>query len=133
MDDKPQKKTPNKHFVERRRGKFSQDPLVRLVTVFNIAAWLALMIALFTLHYARPDYVTGVQKYWQLEGRVHWSAEHLSWVLQALQVCLGFTLISLYLRSKRTRRKRDYYGINLLVLLVLALFSMITIYVVAYD
>lgn len=113
---------------ERRVKKRSQDPFFRIVVILNLSAWLSLFIALVLFHFARPEFISGVQKYWGIEGRIYWSKEHVSSLLTMLQICLAFGLVSTFMRSRRNRRKSDHFGVNLFVLLAISSISMLTLY-----
>ncbi len=113
---------------ERRKIHRSQDTFYRLVVLLNITAWACLVAALLVLHYARPDFITGVQNYWGIEGRDFWSREHLDDLLTLLQICLVITLVAFTMHTRRNRRKSDSFGYNLIILLVISVLSLATIY-----
>ncbi|MFC3120738.1 hypothetical protein [Agaribacter flavus] len=114
--------------IDRRKKQRGQDKLYRFVVGLNIAAWSMLVCALLVFHYARPDFISGVQNYWGIEGREFWSETHLEYLLLLLQACLLMSLVALVLRSRRSRRKTDDFGYNLLVLLIITIVSLTTIY-----
>jgi len=118
-----------KEFKERRRQSRKHDLLYRLVVGLNIVAWIVLVGALILFHYARPEFITGVQTYWGIDGRNFWSESHLSDLLSLLQVCLFITVFTILLRSRRNRRKTDRFGINILILLVIVIVSLVTLYI----
>ncbi|MFT7260981.1 MAG: hypothetical protein ACI9MS_002853, partial [Glaciecola sp.] len=88
----------------------------------------ALLVALILFHYARPEFISGVQKFWGVEGRLYWSKWHIDGLLATLQVCLSLSLISMILRVRRKRRKTDSFGVNLFILIGITIISLITIY-----
>lgn len=118
---------PNK-FKDRRKKNRSQDAFYIFVNLLNIVSWIFLVAALFMLHYARPEFIAGVQDYWGIEGRDFWSPEHLQDLLTLLQFCLFTALATIVLRTRRNRRKTDTFGYNLLVLLIISVVSLATIY-----
>jgi hypothetical protein len=115
-------------FVERRLTAASKELLFRIMVIFNVTAWISLLVALILFHYARPEFISGVQKFWGVEGRVYWSREHIDGLLATLQVCLALSLISMILRTRRNRRKTDSFGANLFILVAITTVSLITIY-----
>jgi nitric oxide reductase large subunit len=117
-----------KQFEERRKKSRTRDTFYQIVVAMNIIAWLLLIASLMLLHYARPEFIAGVQIYWGIEGREIWSKEHLDDLLTLLQLCLFTTIFTLALRSKRNRRKSDRFGINVLILLVISITSLVTLY-----
>jgi hypothetical protein len=116
------------HNLERRLKKRAEDPFFRIVVILNLSAWLSLFIALILFHFARPEFISGVQKYWGIEGRIYWSKEHVSSLLTMLQICLCLGLISTIMRSRRNRRKTDHFGVNLFILLGISSISLVTLY-----
>ncbi len=114
--------------TERRLKSRKNDALYRVVVGLNIFAWIVLIIAIILLHYARPDFIAGVQNYWGIEGRETWSEELLDELLMLLQICLLVTIVTIVLRSRRNRRKNDRFGINIIILLVISITSLVTIY-----
>lgn len=119
------------NFIDRRKKSRQHDVLYKIVVALNILAWGVLIAALVLLHYARPEFITGVQNYWGIEGREVWSQDKLDYLLATLQFCLLITVITVVLRSRRNRRKTDKFGVNVLILLIISLVSLVTIYVTA--
>lgn len=117
-----------KSFKERRKISRKQDTFYQLVVGLNIVAWIFLIASLILLHYARPEFITGVQNYWGIEGREIWSKDHLDDLLSLLQICLFTTIATVILRSRRNRRKADRFGVNVLILLVISITSLVVLY-----
>lgn len=115
-------------FVDRRQTPASKEPLFRVMVILNVTAWISLLAALILFHYARPEFISGVQKFWGVEGRIYWSQDHVDGLLATLQVCLGLSLTSMVLRLRRNRRKTDSFGVNLFILATITVLSLITIY-----
>ncbi len=115
-------------FTDRRQTPVSKEPLFRIMVILNIVAWFSLLAALILFHYARPEFISGVQKFWGVEGRIYWSEAHIDGLLATLQICLGLSLVSMLLRLRRNRRKTDSFGINLFILAAITILSLITIY-----
>lgn len=115
-------------FGDRRVKSRRKDTLYRFVVALNICAWAILIAAIVLLHYARPDFITGLQNYWGIEGREVWSEGHLDKLLDLLQICLFTTIVTIVLRSRRNRRKTDRFGINIMILLVISITSLVTLY-----
>lgn len=116
-------------FVERRVLAHQRDKLYRVMMTLNIMAWLILLAALILFHYARPEFISGVQTYWEIEGRTEWSQKHLRYMLWLLQICLVTTIVTLLMKRKRGRRKQDSKGVNVMMLLFITVVSLITLYV----
>ncbi|MDT0594647.1 hypothetical protein [Glaciecola petra] len=117
-----------KNVVDRRKKSRSHDKLYQIMAGINVLAWIVLMLALIVFHYARPEFITGVQNFWGIEGRDFWAEEHLGDLLTLLQICLFLTIVTIVLRAKRNRRKMDRFGVNILILLIISITSLVTIY-----
>lgn len=115
-------------FKDRRKINRKQDTFYQIVLGLNIVAWIFLIASLILFHYARPEFIAGVQNYWGIEGREFWSEEHLGDLLNLLQLCLLTTIFTIALRSRRNRRKHDRFGVNVLILLVISVTSLVTLY-----
>lgn len=74
-----------------------------------------------------PEFISGLQVYWGIEGDESWSQGHMTAMIYMLWICLGLTLISLFMRVKRTRRQKDRFGVNLIVLLVIVAISLVVL------
>lgn len=105
-----------------------KDTLYQVAIGLNVIAWMLLVAALILFHYARPEFITGVQNYWGIEGRANWSEDHLGDLLTLLQICLVTTIITLILGSRRSRRKTDRFAINVMILLIISILSLVTLY-----
>jgi hypothetical protein len=103
------------------------------MVISNVAAWVSVIAALVLFHYARPEFISGIQKFWGVEGRVYWSKEHIDGLLAMVQVCLGLSLVSMILRLRRNRRKNDSFGINLFILASITIISLITLNTTFYT
>ncbi|NMH59376.1 hypothetical protein [Alteromonas ponticola] len=113
--------------LERRHKPKTKDGFYRLITIINALAWAILVAALITFHFARPEFVSGVQEYWGVEASTGWSSEHVTRLFALLQLCLGLSLVTMLLRARRTRRRNDYYGINLFILVGICAISLFTL------
>lgn len=112
---------------DRRQIPRIQDGFYRAVLVANALAWLILVIALILFHFARPDFVSGVQQYWGMEGDTQWSQKYVDAMRAMLQVCLGVSLMTMIMRARRNRRRDDNYGVNLFILAGISLISLLTL------
>lgn len=113
---------------DRRKASRGTNRFYQIVVGLNIFAWALLVGSLILFHYARPEFITGVQNYWGIEGRDFWSQDHLDDLLALLQICLFTTIVTIVLRSRRNRRKTDRFGVNILILLIISVTSLVTIY-----
>jgi uncharacterized membrane-anchored protein len=118
-----------KQVKERRKRSRSKDWLYRCVLALNLTAWILWIVSLIVFHYARPDFIAGVQVYWGIEGRDFWSQTYVEQLLWLLQGCLILSFVALILRAIRTRRQADRFGMNLLVLVSSSLVSLLILYI----
>ncbi|MBU2977443.1 hypothetical protein [Alteromonas sp. C1M14] len=112
---------------DRRQKPRGKDGLYRFIVTINLTCWLLLVCALVVFHFARPDFVSGVQNYWGVAGRTTWSAQHVNALIWLLQISLGLTLFTMLMRARRTRRQEDHYGINLFILAGISVISLLTL------
>ncbi|MGJ8681763.1 hypothetical protein [Paraglaciecola sp.] len=119
-EDKPVK--------NRRKTARENDKLFQAMVAINVLGWFVFIAALLVFHDARPEFVSGVQAFWGVEGRTEWS-ETLSWYLVGLLfTCVIISTLVLLMKRKRNRREKDHYGINGYVLLFIAASSLIILY-----
>jgi hypothetical protein len=116
---------------ERRQKSRSEDILFRAAVGLNLFAWALLLVALIVFHYARPDFITGLQNYWGIDGRDFWHNSKLNWLLILLETCLLMSFFTVIIRARRNRRKADHFGMNLLVLLIISFISLATLYTIS--
>ncbi|MCG7646178.1 hypothetical protein MHM87_11330 [Alteromonas sp. Cnat3-28] len=113
--------------AERRSTPRSKTPFYKVMLGLNIVGWVGMVVVLILFHYARPDFISGVQQYWGIKGDTSWSESHLSAMTILLQVCLIVSLVSIIMRARRNRRQSDSFGINLFILFAIAAISLITL------
>ncbi|CAB9493320.1 conserved membrane protein of unknown function [Alteromonas macleodii] len=113
--------------AERRSTPRSQTPFYKVMLGLNVFGWVGMVVVLILFHYARPDFISGVQQYWGIEGDSSWSEGHLSAMTIMLQVCLIVSLVSIVMRARRNRRRTDSFGVNLIILFAIAAISLITL------
>lgn len=112
---------------DRRKTSPADTTFYKVMVTLNILAWLGLVAVLILFHYARPDFISGVQKYWGVEGVTTWSQDYIDAMIILLRVCLGLSLVSLIMRAKRSRRQNDSFGVNLIVLTIIVAVSLFTL------
>ena len=105
----------------RRKTPRSHDKFYQIVLGLNIFAWVVFIAALIVFHYARPELISGVQEYWGVEGRQDWSFSLSYYLLGLLAICTSLSLGVLILRKYRNRRESDYFGINVVILLLISI------------
>jgi heme/copper-type cytochrome/quinol oxidase subunit 2 len=119
---------PDRPVKDRRRSPRENDNLFKTMVGINVLGWFVFIAALIVFHDARPEFVSGVQAFWGVEGRKEWSRT-LSMVLVALLcLCVVISITVLLMKRKRNRREKDHFGINGFVLMFTAVSSLVILY-----
>lgn len=121
--DPTQKSIPNRRKSSRENDKFFQS-----MVFINVLGWFVFLGALLVFHDARPEFVSGVQAFWGIEGRQEWSKTLTMYLVGLLSLCLLISVTVLIMKRKRNRREKDHFGINGYVLMVTAVSSLIILY-----
>jgi len=111
-----------KKFRNRRKGP---DLWLRLLTVFGIVGWIAVIAEMIIADKARPPFETIATRVANMKLRSTWDME-LAWYLFCL-MCSGLfiSLGGIIINSRRMNRKDDHVRINLIVLGVVSIFGII--------
>ena len=117
---------------DRRQTKEIDDTLFRVMVGCNVIGWIVFVAAMMVFHYARPEFISGVQQFWGIEGREHWESSLSAVLVMLLSVCVFFSLATLILKRRRARRKFDSVGVNLILLTTIASVSLVGIYLTVY-
>lgn len=121
--DSSQKPIPNRRKSTRENDKFFQ-----CMIFINVLGWFVFIGALLVFHDARPEFVSGVQAFWGIEGRQEWSKTLTVYLVGLLSLCVVISVTVLIMKRKRNRREKDHFGINGYVLMVTAVSSLIILY-----
>jgi len=116
---------------DRRSVPRSETVFFKIMLTLNVLGWTSLVVVLVLFHFARPDFISGVQEYWGIQGRDAWVPEYVSAMRVILQICLSVSLVSIVMRARRSRRQGDNLGVNLIILIVIATISLITLLTMA--
>lgn len=95
---------------------------------FNVLGWFVFLGALLVFHDARPEFVSGLQEFWGIEGRQQWSKTLTMYLVALLSLCLMISITVLIMKSRRNRREKDHFGISGQVLMITAVSSLIILY-----
>tara|TARA_R110002012_G_scaffold281689_2_gene470993 strand:- start:21 stop:407 length:387 start_codon:yes stop_codon:yes gene_type:complete len=112
----------------RRKTRIENDKLFQTIVGVNVVGWVVFVAALIVFHYARPEFVTGVQDFWGVTGREQWSSSLSTYLVALLFACVALSLTVLLMKRKRTRRKNDNFGFNGMVLLLVASLSLAALF-----
>lgn len=107
-----------KPIIERRKGP---DWVSLSLSWYAVTAWLLFIVCLVIVHFARPEYNTGLVRYWGIEVRNSWHPQLTEWLLYLLFACSVFSLLSVIVNKMRMRRKTDFLRVNLLLLFLMSL------------
>lgn len=125
-----QKNSQNEHksAMNRRKLPRENEMLFKTLVALNVIGWCVFLAALIVFHYARPEFVSGVQAFWGVTGRQQWLSSLSMYLVILLFVCVLISVLVLILKRQRNRREHDYYGINGYVLMFTAVSSLVILY-----
>jgi hypothetical protein len=112
----------------RRKSPRENDKFFQYMIFINVLGWFAFIGALLVFHDARPEFVSGVQAFWGIEGRQEWSKTLTLYLAGLLSLCVIISIAVLIMKRRRNRREKDHFGINGYVLMLTALSSLIILY-----
>ena len=117
-----------KPIANRRKSSRENDKFFQCMVFINVLGWFVFLGALLVFHDARPEFVSGVQAFWGIEGRQQWSETLTMYLVALLSLCLVISVTVLAMKRKRNRREKDYFGINGYVLMITAVSSLLILY-----
>ena len=117
-----------KQVQNRRKSPRENDKFFQCMVFINVLGWFVFIGALLVFHDARPEFVSGVQAFWGIEGRQEWSKTLTMYLVGLLSLCVVISVMVLVMKRRRNRRDKDYFGINGYVLMVTAVSSLIILY-----
>jgi uncharacterized membrane protein YhaH (DUF805 family) len=112
----------------RRKSPREDDKFFQSMVFINVLGWFVFIGALLVFHDARPEFVSGVQSFWGLEGRQGWSKTLTIYLAGLLSLCVIISAAVLIMKRRRNRRDNDHFGINGYVLMLTAVVSLIILY-----
>jgi hypothetical protein len=112
----------------RRKMLRENDKLFQIMVGVNVFGWFVFIAALLVFHYARPEFVSGVQEFWGVTGRKEWSSSLVFYLYALLTSCVAISIGVLILKRLRNRREKDHFGINGYVLLFVASTSLVILF-----
>jgi heme/copper-type cytochrome/quinol oxidase subunit 2 len=120
--------TTSKKVQKRRKSPRENDKFFQCMVFINVLGWFVFIGALIVFHDARPEFVTGLQAFWGVEGRQEWSKTLTMYLVGLLSLCVIISVIVLFMKRRRNRREKDYFGINGYVLMMTAASSLVILY-----
>ncbi len=97
------------------------DPLLRLLSVCNGLAVVALAAALIVTAIAKPELETFFDRYYNLTLRTSWNMELANYIGVLLACSFVISIIGLIINSKRLKRKYDHIRATLVLSLIISL------------
>lgn len=113
--------------IDRRHKPVEKERLFIVTVIGNIVLWVLFIGALILLHYARPEFITGLQEYWNIPGREHWLNEPKNLLKLLLSICIGLSLLLIGLNRRRNRRKKDNIAFNVVFLLIVSVIAFVAV------
>ncbi len=108
---------------EKRKGP---DLIFRLIDILSIVLWAFLIINISVILYAKPQWETFFDRLFKTGVREHWDYGLLCAALFLSLVQFIISLLSLYLNSKRLKRKTDRVRNSI----VISIFSSLLIFII---
>jgi hypothetical protein len=112
----------------RRRLPREDDKFFQTMVLVNVLGWFVFIGALLVFHNARPEFVSGVQAFWGIQGRQDWSETLSIYLIGLLASCVVISFAVIIMKRQRNRRERDPFGINGYVLMITAVSSLVILY-----
>ena len=106
--------------VERRNKPKVKDWLYRMTMAGNAVVWLLFISAMMVFHFARPELQSGVARFWGETVRTEWDTGLTLWLYGLLLICALFSIVLIFLRKQRSRRKNESQAANLIILAAIA-------------
>ena len=89
---------------------------------------MAFVIALGITHMAKPEFNSGLVRYWGITIRDYWHPELTPQLMYLLWWCCGISLLSLLVNRARLRRAGDRLRYNILILLSMSAALLVYLY-----
>ena len=118
----------SKPVPNRRKSLRENDRFFQCMVFINVLGWFVFIGALLVFHDARPEFVSGLQAFWGIEGRQEWSKTLTIYLVGLLSLCVFISLAVLIMKRRRNRRDKDNLGINSYVLMLTSVVSLIILY-----
>jgi heme/copper-type cytochrome/quinol oxidase subunit 2 len=118
----------SKPVPKRRKSLRENDRFFQCMVFINVLGWFVFIGALLVFHDARPEFVSGLQAFWGIEGRQEWSKTLTIYLVGLLSLCVFISLAVLIMKRRRNRRDKDNLGINSYVLMLTSVVSLIILY-----
>jgi len=116
-------------FIEDRRKK--PDALCKWLEIASIAVWVILFCVLIFFENARPQIETFFDRFFGIEVRETWDDSKLNTAFYLLVFLLLFSAFSIFLNSKRLKRRTDRIRKSFIISLVGSVIG-IVIYLFGY-
>ncbi len=116
---------PSSPRKNRRKGP---DWILHSLSVLSLIGWVAFVIALGLTHMAKPEFNSGLVRYWGITIRTYWHPELTPQLMYLLWWCCGISLLSILANRARLRRAGDRMRYNVLVLLLMSTALLVYLY-----
>lgn len=115
-------KLPHSEFKEKRTGP---DLLVSWVRVSSFIVWLMLIAMLVLNDYAKPQATTFFDKLFNISVNDSWDASILHYSFIVSIILFVFSLLSIFVNTKRLKRRSDRISFSLVLGIILSSINII--------
>ena len=97
------------------------DLILRLIDLFSVILWGFLIFNVGVIISAKPQVETFLDRFFHVSVREHWDFRLLQLALILSLAQFVISLFSLYLNSKRLKRKHDRIRVSIIISLIASL------------
>ena len=113
------KRSENFHNIKDRRG--GVDFLARVLAVFNVLAWVVVVLILVVAERAKPQFESFFDRFYNLDVRTSWDLEFVQYLLWITMAGIVAGSLGLILGVVRARRRTDSSRFGLVIMGLLSL------------
>lgn len=101
----------------RRKGP---DIWLYMIQLIGMISWALMLPLLYLVDRAKPQFETLFDKMFDLQVRSTWDLDLYKWAVLLMFFLLFISGVGLIINKTRSRRREDYYRINLIIIFLLS-------------
>lgn len=102
---------------DRRKGP---DIWLYMIQLIGMISWALMLPLLYLVDRAKPQFETLFDKMFDLQVRSTWDLDLYKWAVLLMFFLLFISGVGLIINKTRSRRREDYYRINLIIIFLLS-------------